>query len=789
MANLTNEQIENIKNYNEKIESKESFIEAVQTMPTMYIGHISEQGFLNMFREIFQNSIDEVMRSYSPCDHIWITVDERSCTVIVEDNGRGIPFNNIERVYTYEHTSSNYSKEKGSGEYTAGTHGVGSKVTNALSSKFVVESYVLGEARRVEFNNGEIWDKGELVIPNPDDKQGTMIAFCPNFDIMGNISLSYENILRLIKDIVPLTVIGTTVSFNAIKLDGTSYHEEIINTRGIKEYLDNLTVAPFINIISFADDNGTTRANILMTYDSNDLESEKISGFSNFCPCTGSHIDGLINAVTEYFRNYMNKIYLTSINKKKKNKLSIAPSDIKAGLRAVIDVAHVNPTFTGQAKEILSNDDMKKFVKELTYKSLENWSKNNPTELQKLCKRFKDIAEIRLHSESGKQKLSLKYKDSLSGLPGKFIKPATKNWEELIICEGDSAKGSMENHRDNATQGVFPIKGKIINCFSNTMDKVLANEEVRGILAILGGGYGKKFDISKVRFKRVIFATDADDDGSHISNLLLILFMVLMPEMIIEGRVYKVVPPLYSITEGKGKKAKTRYFFDRADYIIYLKDLFCKSFVLSYSKYDTKLKESEVLKFLDTNENYIYELEKVADTYHIDPKLLEFVLINRNMRDDDLIKAIKMNRSYRFLNMEVINGVLAITGPTNGKINTLFLNDRMFNECKRIIDIMDNNLYTVYKLNGVDSTIYDIMKAFEQLQPDRLQRYKGLGEMDGEELGLTTVYPDHMGGQRVLIRYTFEDAKKEIERMRYLVTKDKNEMLKDLKVSRYDILG
>lgn len=773
------EQIKNIRDYENTIESLKNFIEAVQTMPTMYIGHKSSKGYMNMFREVFQNSIDEVMRSKSPCDHVMVTIDENTCGVVIEDNGRGIPFSKIVDIYSTNHTSSNYHKEEGCGEYTSGTHGVGAKVTNALSSKFVVESYVLGEARRVEFDHGELWEEGIKEIPNKEGKQGTIVSFFPNFDIMGNIELHADEVLELIKAIVPLTVLGTKVTFKAVTTGGKLYSEEIVNTDGINGFLNDLTDKSFIQTVGYADDNGTTRANILFTYDSDDLESERICGFSNFCPCTGSHVDGFLDAITTFFRNYMNKIYLASSNAKKKKQLTVVGNDIKAGLRAIIDVAHINPTFTGQAKEILTNNDVQTFVKELTLKHLEVWVKNNPADLQKLCKRFKEVAEVRVQSENGRQKISMKYKNTISGLPPKFIKPSSKDWKELIICEGDSAKGSMENNRDNKTQGVFPVRGKGINCITNSMDKVLANEEVKAIISILGGGYGKNFDISKVRFERVILATDADTDGSHIANLLLGIFLTFMPEMIKQGRVYKVVPPLYRVGIGD----KSRFFFDKVDYMSYLRDLFIKTNTLSFTKYDTKLNDTEVLNLLTVNEDYIYELNKVASTYNVDIRLLELVLMNRHMNYNDLINLIKQDFDYRFLHIETISNTLAIKGPVRGKVITLFLNDKMYSECSEIFKIMDQNHYLTYNFNGVESTLYTIMNEFKKLEPSSMQRFKGLGEMEPEELEETTVHPD---GQRVLIQYTFEDAVKEIERIRYL-SNNKGELLKDIKVSRNDI--
>lgn len=246
---LTEEQINSIKNYADDIETIDSFMQAIRQMPGMYIGHIGNKGFINMFREIFQNIIDEIFRVNSPCNMAKITFEESTCTSILEDNGRGIPFNNIIRTFTSEHTSSNYKKKPG--QYSSGMHGLGSKCTNALSSKFIVESYILGDARRVEFTDGEPWDKGEVVIPNKENRQGTIITFIPSFEILGAITVTVEELLQFLQMMLPLTPIGTKFYFNGIKADGTNVQTILTNEDGIMTYLIDSCKNPMIKPIIF----------------------------------------------------------------------------------------------------------------------------------------------------------------------------------------------------------------------------------------------------------------------------------------------------------------------------------------------------------------------------------------------------------------------------------------------------------------------------------------------------------------------------------------------------------
>ena len=782
--NLTKEQIESIQNYADNIESIDSFVEAVRQMPGMYIGHIGNKGFINMFREIFQNIIDEIFRSDSPCNMAKITFDESTCTSILEDNGRGIPFDNIIRVFTSEHTSSNYKKQLG--QYTSGIHGLGSKCTNALSSKFIVESYILGDARRVEFSDGKPWDKGEVKIPNKENRQGTIITFIPSFEIMGRITVTVEELLQFINMMLPLTPIGTKFYFNGIKNDGTEIKEVLTNQDGIMAYLIDSCTNPMIKPICFSDDTGYFKADVILEYDTDiSTTSEYIVSFCNFCPTDvvdSDHVKGFLSGLRKYFVNYMNKVYLVNNNgKKKKKPLRIIESDIRTGLRAVITGACLEPLFTGQAKEILSVAEMRDFMEELTYKSLDEWGRANPNDLQKMCKYFKEIAEIRTSTDDKKVKLSNQYASTAAGLPSKFIKP-TKEWKEFFIVEGDSAKGSFNTYRHNPTQGVFPIRGVILNCFEKPESTCLQNAEVAGILSIIGGGYGKNFDINKVKWDKVIACTDADSAGFFIESLLLRLVLRFCPQLILAGKYYKSVAPLYYITTGKGKNKKKLYFTDRIELVQYVQKQFSKSNTITTMD-DKKLSQIQIQELLYNNIDYIYELEKVANRYRIAADILEIYLNNRDKKPEDICKAIK--KKYRFMNQIVIDDKVVCDGIANGVSNTLILDDKMINDCSNIIKIIEGNLYTMYKVNGVPCTLLDLMTAYTKFQPNDLTRLKGLGEQSGEELAESVILPGDMGN-RTLLQYTMDSAMKEIEQIRHFES-NKNLLLEGLVVNRIDI--
>jgi len=500
---------ESIKNYGNKIEHIDSFVEAVRRFPGMYIGAVGDTGWKACIREIFQNAVDEIIRKESPCHYVRLTFDERNQSAIIEDTGRGIPHGQIITIYASQHTSSNYTKKPG--EYTSGVHGVGSGVAMALSESFDIQSYVLGKAKHVHFDAGIPWDKGEAEISCPAGKQGTTITMVPDLSVLEKVDLTCEDILDLVLKVYPLVNIGDRIDFIGIDKSGKiKYQEELVNKDGIIASLMMRTQTPLITPCYYKDDTGYMKAEIAFTYDSSDLTSmEDIVSYANFTPTTGgTHINGFMDGICNYLRNYMNKIYLGE-----KSKISVINNDVKTGLKVIVNAAHLNPIFAGQFKGILSNEDMYKYIKDLTTKSLEEWAKTSPGDLQKVCKCIKEIAEIRAKSDDSKIKLSNNYEaSSLTGKPKKYVAPSGNKELELIIVEGDSALGSAKNSRDSSKQGIFPIRGKVPNAMKTAKATFLANQEIASIITIIGGGYGKNFDLSKVKFDKIIFLADADPD-------------------------------------------------------------------------------------------------------------------------------------------------------------------------------------------------------------------------------------------------------------------------------------
>lgn len=773
---INKQMIKNIEEYSNRIISLESFVEAVRLRPGMYIGRIGAPGFLNMIREIFQNSVDQLLDPKSPCTHIRLSYDENTQEVIVEDNGLGIPHKDMVRVFTEQHTGSNFVREEG--KFSSGLHGVGAKVTNALCSQFYVESFILGKGMRLDFIDGFPTTENPVKISKPDSKQGTRITFKPSIDIMGDFYLSGKDVYNLVRTIISLTPIGSTVYFKCITKNNGIIDEKIVNEDGIMSNMIMMTNKPLIQPIHIKHEQGDMKMEVVFTYDVNSKEGDqKTVAYSNFCPTTaGTHIDGFEEGMGAYFRKYMNDIVLGS-----NSKFRVNINDIRSGLRAVLNVAHIEPTFDGQSKEVLTNDDMRVYMKETMERELDIWAQSHPQELNRIATYLKNVAELRYKNEHGREKLSNKYaKSAITGFPDKYEPPTGNENLEFIIVEGNSAGGSAKNARCPKRQGIFPIRGKLPNCFSTPWKDLRNNAEIAGIINVIldGKPYTKNFDINDTKFEKIIFMTDADPDGAHINVLLLTLFLVYLRPLVEAERVYKANPPLYGIKE----TGKMLYFRDKLKYIEYMQTKFLKDHTVEMDN-GTKLTNDDIQGLFYNNMEYSYELNVVANTYAINPLLLEMVLYNRGKTDKQLDKII--NDRFRFLSVDTENDVRIVSGLANQKMQSLFLNKRFMNDANNIIKCIDNNTM-YYKLDGETVSLYTLLSAFEQYNSkSHISRYKGLGEMNPDQLRVSTIHPD---SNRVLMRYTIKDMEEDIIKMREIES-NRKKLIEDITVSRHEIIG
>ena len=791
MPKLTEEQIKNIDNYKNDITHIEGTINQIRARFGMYLGSRHASGLLTMFREIFQNSVDQLLSDKSPCNFISVTFDERTYKFIVSDNGMGIPFEWAIRIYTEGHTGKNL-KEKKPGDYSAGVNGIGAKAVNAASEYFEVYSYsYTGECLHLRFEKGVL--KKNEKLPNKEKLQGTTIEFEPDHTIVGETPLDPGEVYTLVRDTLSLLPKGSRIDYTSINKRGKIYQEHMVNEDGIITNILGKSSSMLINPIVISADTGIMKLDCAFTFDQQDLGGEDCSSYANMCPTSddpqrNTHVGGVYDGITTWFASYMNKTYLTD---RDKQKIKVNSADVKLGLKIMISAWHLNPEFTGQAKEIFSNIDYRPWAKEVVIAGLDSWAKSKPNDLVKVCKFLKDLALVRIKSDTEKVKITAKYETSATtGLPQKYVRPKSKNPKEieLFIVEGDSALSPARNARDDRFQGIFPIRGKILNVFQATPQKILANPEVVGIINILGAGYGKHFDINKIKVSKVIFMSDADSDGSHIADLLLLLCLKMFPGLVESGRVYKAIPPLYGIPLGKNK---TQYFADRVDYVKYMQ----REFYKKNSVTDLKGKVIEPAIFsrlLIENADYIYDFSTIMERYKLNPVLLEIVLSSYIKGDKFETLRKRIVNEFRFINNDNITNdkktnTIKIKGLINGRIETLFYNQRFIEDCESIIEpirkaIKENHME--FLINGQKKGLYELVSAAMESQ-NSVARFKGLGEMNANQLKESTMNPD----TRTLIQYTVDDINETMKIIRQYDSNKKMILQKVGSVNREDLIG
>ena len=773
----TNQYQEAMNEYANRFKVLTTDAEKIHQTPDVYIGDLGNKGYLTMVREIIQNSFDIIAKSLrDPSIKILdpivnVTVNDMTKEVTIEDHGSGIPFGMLETIFGNTHSSSNYDKQNG--DYDAGKNGCGSTVVNCLSEYFIVESHILGVGgRRVEFKEG-IPVAPEHDIPS-SGKQGTVICFKPSIKYMGEITLPWQEIYALIKLIVPLTAIGTTVNFTAYENNKKKpIMETIINKDGILMHLVDLTTTPMIPEIRLYADNGEMKLDAIFTF-SGKIEEARVLSFCNTCPTIdgGTHVDGTLIGITKWFKDYMNKIYLANT----KSKLVIIDSDIRQGLNLVISAYLINAKYTGQSKEKLATREMATFCKQAAYDCIEEWSKTHSTELKKMCEFFKDVGQLRMSQEKSTSKITAKYSKSAlnKGLPKKFVPANNKKHLELFLVEGDSALGTAKSACNHDVQALYPFRGKLLNAFTTTRAKMFDNEEISGLVNILGiqpanpAKHQPCEDISKCPYDKIIFFADADDDGAHIDTLWLIFFIVYYPDLIKAGRVYRCVPPLY----GASVAGKMKFFPDDFTFFKYVQQEFCKSYEIADADTKAKMAPKDIIGLLMRNKNFVDILNSCSKPTATHPILLEQIIRNRNLTMAKFKKAIETK--FPYLTVSEYNKKRLITGAFEDKMYTTYVDDLCLPMSAPCFSYIDNEK-PYYLVDGNKKSLYELCAMFKGYTP-KVTRYKGLGENLPSTLAKTAVLP---GSYRTLIQYTLENAEEQIMEMRNIIS-NKNLFLQNI---------
>ena len=527
-------------------------LEAVRKRPGMYIGSTSARGLHHLVYEIVDNAVDEALAGY--CKNIEVTINPDN-SITVEDDGRGIPVgmnhkagkSALEVVYTVLHAGGKF----GGGGYkvSGGLHGVGASVVNALSTKLSVEVYKEGQIYSQSYKIGKPDEPVKVIGKCSAEKHGTKVTFHPDPTIFEETVYDYDTLKQRLRETAFLTK-GLRIVLSDARVDPVHTHE-FHYAGGIKEfvtYLNKSKEALYPEVIYCEGTRDGVYVEVAMQH--NDSYNDATYSFVNniITPEGGTHLAGFRNALTKTFNTYAraNKIL-------KDTEPALTGDDIREGLTAIISIKIEEPQFEGQTKQKLGNSEARGAVDSVVSEQLTYFLEQNPTVAKNICE--KSLLAQRAREAARKARDLTRRKTALEGmsLPGKLADCSDKDPKncEIFIVEGDSAGGSAKTARSRATQAILPLRGKILNVEKARLDKIYGNAEIKAMITAFGTGIHEDFDISKLRYNKIIIMTDADVDGAHIATLMLTFLYRFMPELIKQGHVYLATPPLYKIEKNK----------------------------------------------------------------------------------------------------------------------------------------------------------------------------------------------------------------------------------------------
>jgi len=757
-------------------------LEAVRKRPGMYIGDTSKRGLHHCVYEIVDNAVDEALAGYCNDIKVIIHVDN---SVTVVDDGRGIPtdihpkegISAAELVYTKLHAGGKFNEEGGAYKVSGGLHGVGAAVVNALSQWVKVEIKKHGKLHQVEFAYGvaKYPLKETGVLENPKET-GTTVTFKPDNQIFEVHEFNYDTLANRFREMAYLNK-GLRISLK----DERNDKKEVFHAEGglveFVTYLNRAKTPVHKDPIYISESREDYEVEIAMQW--TDSYAEVLSGYANAIttPGGGTHISGFKTALTRVLNQYAKETNLL-----KGLKINLTGDDMREGLTAIISIKLPELQFEGQTKDKLGNSEVEGIVNSLVGDGLKRFLEENPNTAKTIVRKSVDAAAARDAARRARELTRRKSALDIGGLPGKMADCQEKDPAkcEIYIVEGDSAGGSAKQGRDRKYQAVLPLKGKILNVEKARYDKMLGNAEIKTIVQALGTGVGKgNFDIARLRYHKIVIMTDADVDGSHIRTLLLTLLYRQFPELIEHGYIYIAQPPLYKYKKGRKES--------------YLKDeKALETFLVTNSvsegeiKVDGKVIDPEVARNI-VNKNLVYKKTLNSYDIHFDSFLLKNIveegkLTSALLKDKaalqahldhmtDLFKK-KENetlRNYAFvIEEDKEHGTFSVriqvktTARTkNFKLNSYFLDSPEYagivNTYEGIKTVINSKFHIVTDKGIKDFDSLDGFATFaieDAKQGAYIQRYKGLGEMNPEQLWETTMNPEN----RTLLQVRIEDT-------------------------------
>ena len=742
-------------------------LSAVRKRPAMYIGSTSSAGLHHLVYEIVDNSIDEALAGY--CNEVSVTINTDGSITVV-DNGRGIPTDIMQHegksaaevVLTVLHAGGKFDND--SYKVSGGLHGVGVSVVNALSKWLELEIRRDGKVFRQSYRRGD--PQAPLEMVGETKKRGTKITFMPDEEIFETTEFSFDILSQRIREMAFLNA-GVRIKISDERVDGKSHefhYEGGINS--FVEYLNRNKAVVNPKPMYFKGEKGGVEMEVSMQY--NDSYDEKIFAFANNINTHegGTHLAGFKAALTRTMNSYA-----TANNLLKNEKVTVSGDDLREGLTCVISVKIPQPQFEGQTKTKLGNSEVKGYVESLLNERLAVYLEENPKIAKDILNKSIEAARAREAARKARDLTRRKGALDLGGLPGKLADCQEKDPAlcELYLVEGDSAGGSAKQGRDRKNMAILPLKGKILNVEKARFDKMISSQEIRTLITALGTGIGKDdFNIAKLRYHRIIVMTDADVDGQHILTLLLTFFYRNMRELIERGHLYIAQPPLYKVNRGK----REQYLRDEHAMQEFLLEEGSEDLTLRLEKGDRTYNGKQIIpvikQFIENRAIFNKVVKK-----GISPELLSIVIrsnvpsgmeeLSQVLPYLEAMKSLAEGSEYDVEEHRIafrIGNIRSIIDQQTLSVLSTREYELLVDNHRRIVETMaDGRAFVEQEGRKVlfETTNHQDLLGFFLENAKKgltIQRYKGLGEMNPEQLWETTMNPEN----RVLLQVKIEDV-------------------------------
>ena len=750
-------------------------LEAVRKRPGMYIGDTGVRGLHHLVYEIVDNSVDEALAGHATTIKVFIHADN---SISVEDDGRGIPtgmhpsgVSAVEVVMTKLHAGGKFNEEGGAYKISGGLHGVGASVVNALSESLKVEVRQKGKIFTQSYKRGN--PQTGLVEIGVSDKTGTKTTFKPDAEIFAILEYSGDTLAARFRELAFLNK-GLRIQLTDERLENSTAQEFYAEGGIIQfvEFLNSSRQKLHDDVIAFNQEVNGVVVDIALQW--NDSYVETLSSYVNNIHTIegGTHVSGFKTALTRVINKF-----LVDSGLSKNFKESLQGEDIREGLAAIISVKVPEPQFEGQTKGKLGNGEVEGIVSQVVGEKLAKFCETNPSIVKKVIQKSIDSAVARIAARKARELTRRKTALDTGGLPGKMADCQERDPAlcELYLVEGDSAGGSAKQGRSRKNQAVLPLKGKILNVEKARFDRMLSSEEIRVLISAIGAGIGKDdFDVNKVRYHKIIIMTDADIDGSHIRTLLLTFFYRQMPSLIDRGYLYIAQPPLYRAKKG----SREQYLRNESELFNFLLQAGIDSATVSIR--GKALVKEDLVEVLKSTSKYTKTIERLSRrsnpdvlklliTHHIglenlrDPSKFNFLkeLVSTELTKSGYTVELHSNPeadgSQTLKIRTRLNGTSKVTQVSPGLLTSIEYEEMLAN-FKTAEEIHDSKIEL--KLgDGLPRTFTSMAGALEAILDHtrngiNIQRYKGLGEMNPEQLWETTMDPE----RRTLSQVSVGDA-------------------------------